>query len=314
MKNSNVADLFSNPPPPGKTVEVDAYFSGPLSKIIKGPPPSPGETRICPVMIWTQTLTDQPFRGTLSVLNSTRNNLLSKDIPWLVATVPPEMRLGIGPLPYHARFRGHLGDPRVAECFERDRIFLVEQIVKTHEKVPQSESRSFTLRKDYSQWPRYSDPNLGYSLPYPPDWTVKSPKNATAIAFYSPQNPEHPVIVEVLSESARQTKYPNLVKATANVMAFEQRPYFNDEGNQSLLGETLEEDHGETERVQIVLFSTPERTFELRLRYPLGFAASQQLLAQYTAMVSGFRLDNPHSNIPLIIQPSGPPAQPPRRL
>lgn len=239
--------------------------------------------------------------------------MLPKDIPWLIAAVLPEMRSEIGPLPYHARFRGHLGDPRFAECFERDRIFVVEQVVKTDEKVPQPDAKSFRLRMDYSQWPRYSDPNLGFSLPYPPDWTVKTLKDATTITFYSPQNPAHPVVVEVLSQSARQTRYPNLVEAPADVMAFQQGKYFDVKGSQSLFGDTLEED-GDIERVQIVLFSTPERTFELRLRYPLGFAASQQLLAQYTAMVSGFRLDNPQSNIPLIIQPSDPPAQPPRTL
>jgi hypothetical protein len=259
-------------------------------------------------------LSDQPFLGTLSVLNSTRNNILSEETPWLIAAVEPAQHPQIAPLPYYARFRGHLGDPRFADCAMSDRIFVVEQVVKTYEQVPRPEPPRFQLPADYNQWPRYHNPTWGYSLPYPSDWNVrplKSTKAGAAIAFSSAHHLEHPVMVEVLSQSARQTRYPNLVEAPSNLGVFQQGLGFKVEGGQGLWGETLESEMGD-ERVQTVLFSTPERTFELRLRYPLGFTASQQLLTQYTAMVSGFQLDNPQHNVPLILQPSVPPSPPPQ--
>lgn len=313
MTHSDITDFIQQRPSPGTTVEIDAFFSGPTAKWFSLPPPVGGQTRLCPIPIWNHILSDQPFLANLSVLNSTRNNLLNEKAPWLIAAVDPIQRTSIGPFPYHARFRGHWGDPRFADCSRSDRIFVVEQVVKTYGQVPPLKTPRFKLPEDYDQWPRHRDPTWGYSLPYPSNWSVRplKPKGAVAaIAFSSPQHPEYPVIVEVLSQSARQSRYPNLVEAPATLGVFQQGLGFKVEGSQKLSGETLESEMGD-ERVQIVLFSTPEQTFELRLRYPLGFAASQQLLAQYTAMVSGFELDNPQRNIPLVIQPAMAPSAPP---
>jgi hypothetical protein len=74
----DVADLLRDPPPPGKSVEVDAYFNGagdfPFSG---GPPPAP-DTVACPFR-WFPTLTDRPLRSFLSILNATTEGWTSQD-------------------------------------------------------------------------------------------------------------------------------------------------------------------------------------------------------------------------------------------
>jgi hypothetical protein len=83
-------------------------------------------------------------------------------------------------------------------------------------------------------------------------------------------------------------------------------------GSQHLSGFTVERDAGEATRTQSVLFSTRHRIYELKLEYPLGFKASQPLLTNYSAIVLGFRLDNPKQNIPFSPYPTPTPTASPR--
>src|SRR5207248_2570700 len=117
-RGPSVKELLSNPPAPGEVVEVDAYFSGAGAPVLPGGwAPTPGSAT-CPEFA-NAALTDEPFQPILMVLNSAQANYLSTDDPWLIATVPeatrPNVRV-LPQLPYHARLRGHLGDPAFAHC------------------------------------------------------------------------------------------------------------------------------------------------------------------------------------------------------
>ncbi|NLF11016.1 MAG: hypothetical protein GX597_04430, partial [Anaerolineaceae bacterium] len=117
---SDVAGLLQNPPAPGEVVELDAYFSGAASSLMRGGPAPAQDQVVCPThRTWAAALTDRPFPGTLRLLNGTRSNALPADAAWLVATVPEAAQPGqliIPDFPYHARFQGRLGDPAFAGC------------------------------------------------------------------------------------------------------------------------------------------------------------------------------------------------------
>ena len=55
---------------------------------------------------------------------------------------------------------------------------------------------------------------------------------------------------------------------------------------------------GSAERTVAVLFSGQGKTYELSVRYPLGRAASQELLTAYSAIVAGFRFAAPPAPSP----------------
>jgi hypothetical protein len=54
---------------------------------------------------------------------------------------------------------------------------------------------------------------------------------------------------------------------------------------------------GNERRMESVSFSAGDRIYELKLVYPTGFEASQELLNAFIVMVNRFRLDNPNANV-----------------
>jgi hypothetical protein len=306
LPGPGVADLLRQPRAQGEAIEVDAYFSGAQPVAMFGFPRPPDDDQVyCPTFFaWQVVLTDQPFSPAVYLLSSTWGNVLPDDAPWLAATTPEAMQPGqivLPQLPYHARFRGHLGDPALAHCPNADRIFVVEEVVAVYaEQPPATAGGALQVPKDYANWPRYHDTALGYSLPYPPDWTVElpGPDLVVAVDLRAPQWPDYPVMVrvhagEMLYDQYDPASIPPLLQGQA-FGVFEQGWAFDGriEG-QHLAGFQVDRPAtaGEGEGSVSVLFSANGYTYELALRFAMGFDAPQQLLAIYSAMVEGFRLD-----------------------
>jgi hypothetical protein len=308
-----VADLLRDPPPSGETVEVDAYFTGAGPVLSpEGPIPRPDQVA-CPTW-WAldAALSDQPFPAILVLLNVVTSNALPDDEPWLVATEPEATRPGVRlspQLPYHARLRGHLGDPAFAHCPHADRIFLIEEVVKVYPEEPRTRpAYQLELPDDYVSWPRTHDADLGYSLPHPPDWRVETlaePDVLSAIALRAPQWPDHPLVVRVHAGETHRDPHdpaytPPLLEGEGHG-PMEQGQALGEEimDSQHLAGYRVDREAGPGERAVSALFSAHGRTYELALRYPIGFDASQPLLTAYSAIVEGFRLDTPPDPTPM---------------
>jgi hypothetical protein len=129
--NPGVADLLRHPPAPGTSAEVDAYYSG----ATYSPVPGGFMSTRCPSRR-NAALTDRPLLAQVHVLNAVYGNAVPEDAPWLIAAKgeakTPDPRLA--DLPYHARLRGHLGNPAFAQCQDAERIFVVEAVVKTYQQ------------------------------------------------------------------------------------------------------------------------------------------------------------------------------------
>jgi hypothetical protein len=304
LPGPGVADLLGNPPAPGETVEVDAYFSGVGTIPMAGGPPPMQDQVVCPTyFVWNAALTDQPFPAVLQVLNGIASNLPPDDAPWLVATTPEAIQPGqmiLPQFPYHARFRGHLGDPAFVDCPNADRIFVVEEVVAVYAEEPLAPAAyPWKPPEGYGAWPRYHDAGLGYGLPYPPEWTVEpvdEPGVVAVVTLSAPQWPGYPVQVRVHAGEIRYDQYdptsiPPLLQGDSWGV-FEQGWAFNGEiTGQHLAGFEVQRQAGPGERSVAVLFSANGYTYELELTYPTGFDAPQPLLTAYTAIVEGFRLD-----------------------
>ncbi len=294
----DVADLLRNPPSPGKSIEIDAYFSGTTTVPHPGGFPPPPDQVACP-SFYGAALTDRPFLADLVVLNSIGGNPLPDDAPWLIAVTSDMLRPGVWQLPqlpYHARLRGHLGESVLAHCQHADRIFLVEQVVQVYEEKP-AESLPY-LRKppdDYATWSRYHDANLGFGLSYPSDWHIDQLDDVTW-NLHATQRLDLPLVVRVHSGETHLDQYdstlmPPLLQGITSFGVYEQGGGFNRTiDSQHLDGYQVGHDDP-TERSVSVLFSGSGHTYELALRYPLGFDAPQPLLTAYSAIVESFRLD-----------------------
>ncbi len=296
----DIADLLRNPPVPGKSVEVDAYFSGAGGFPFSGGPPPSRDELVCPFR-WFPTLTDKPLRSFLTVLNSTVGNGPPESSPFLIAVNEEGKQPGVRTfpqLPYYARFQGHLGDPAFAHCESSDRIFLVEQILTVYEdKPPEPSAYRQKLPDDYAAWPRYHDAALGFSLPHPPDWRIERLDDVTW-NLRAPGWPNYPVVVRVHVGETRYDQYdsasiPPLMQGNAGFSVFEQDYVFDQADSQHLAGYQVDREAGPDKRSVSVLFSSGSHTYELALTYPLGFDAPQPLLTAYSAIVVGFRLDAP---------------------
>ncbi len=307
-----VADLWRHPPAPMTSGEVDAYFSGLGGAVGPGPVPAPGMV-VCPAVIWDALLADRPFRPFLQILNGMVSNALPDDAPWLIATTPEQLRPGkmVTPeLPYHARLRGHFGEPAFARCDRTSRIFVVEGVVRVYEQQPPDRPAQIGILTPPAQvagWPRHHDPKLGYGLPYPPDWTVEpldAPDLLSAVALRAPGWPGYPVVVRVHDGETHYDQYnPALTPPLLRGLGFgvlDQAGLLPPGSNarQTLAGYSVERGDDPAHRTVAALFSAHGRTYELVLRYPLGFDAPQPLLTGYTAIVAGFRLDAPPAPTP----------------
>jgi len=285
-------------------LEIDAYYSGTNPWVHHGPPPPPDATQaLCPAS-WGSALTDQPFQALLTVLNGSCSNDLPEDGAWLVAVTPematPGVRAG-AQLPYHARLRGHLGDPAFAHCADAARIFMVEAVVTVYEQDPPAAPQGWPA--GYAGWPWHHDERLGYSLTFPPGWDIERLADGT-LALTAPEWPAYPVTItahegELEYDPYEPASVPPLLQGDSWGV-FEQGLSFGmpAAGSQRLAGYRVERPASPGERAVSVLLSGGGRTYELSLRYPLGFAAPQPLLAAYSAIVEGFRLDVPPGPTP----------------
>ena len=293
-----VADILAHPPAPGQTFELDAYYSGTSPWVHHGPPPPPDAREpLCP-MRWADALTDRPFQAMLSILNGSCSNGLPDDAPFLVAVTPEGLVPGVRAapeLPYHARLRGHLGDPAMAHCPDAARIFVVEQVVQVYEDPPPEEA-GLKLPADFAAWPRYHEAGAGFSLPHPADWQVQRLDDVTW-SLRDPRWPGYPVWVRLHVGEMRYDPYdpgstpPRLQGESFGV--YEQGWAFGQDlvESQHLSGYRVDRPGTAGEREVAVFFSGGGRTYELGLRYPQGFDAPQALLTAYSALVEGFRLD-----------------------
>jgi hypothetical protein len=298
------ADLLQNPPAPGETVELDAYFSNAGSTFLpSGPPPAPDQVS-CPTNLgWAAALTDRPFLASLRLLNGSRGNALPEGTTWLVATTPQATQPGqktLPQLPSLGRLRRHLGDPAFAGCVNADRIFVVEEVMAVYQEPPPMDTeQEWALPTDYATWPRYEDAGLGYSLPYPPGWEatrIDEPDAISALALRGLQWPGYGLVIRVHAGETNYDPYdpasaPPLLQGTG-FGVYEQGRAFGQpvEGSQGLSGYAVERSSGAGRGEETVLFSGGGYTYELDMTYPTGFEASQPLLTAYTAMVEGFRL------------------------
>ena len=291
--NPGVADILRNPPAAGVSFEVDAYHSGATYTPVPGGFMSPR----CPSR-WNATLTDRPLLAQLHVLSSISGNPFPEDAPWLIASQvhsqTPEP--SVPDLPYHARLRGHLGDPVFSECQYAERIFVVEAVAKTYQKEAPGPKFQFNeLPDDYAIWLRYHDPTLGYSLRYPPDWQIDRADDST-LALRAPEWRGYPVKVIVHPGETHEDIYdaaslPSLLRGGGWGVFGQGGMFGGTLETQQLNGYFVEREPSASEREDGVLFSGSGGTYELSLRYPVGFDAPQPLLTAYTIIVQGFQLD-----------------------
>ncbi len=287
----SIEQLLARPPASGKALEVDAYFSGAIV-----PPPEGADSAGCDVDPHA-ILSDKPFLPDLAVLGGTQSNSLSERAAWLVVALPD----GVAPssLPYHARFRGHLGaPPGVAGCPAAGRVFFVDKVIRTYAARPPAASDPAVKP---ANWRRHQDVGAGYSVPQPPGWRVEQPDSAT-LTLRDPRWPESPVIVRVYPGETHDDPYdpaaaPRL--AGQNWSLFEQATARAGQAADSpgLSGYRLERSQS-GERTLAVLFSGHGKTYDLSVRFPLGLDAPQPVLTAYTAMVAGFSLNTPPGPTP----------------
>lgn len=305
----DIADLLANPPAAGQDVELDAYFS-PGFPFPGGPWAAEPDQVWCPTNeTWQVALTDRPFREALLYLNGAMSNSLPDDSAWLAATTPegtkPGQQMIFPELPYHGRLRGHLGDAAFSQCQNADRIFVVEAVVETYEQKAQEEigSSALQLPEGLSGWKEYHDAALGYSLPQPDGWDISAqaspePGIVSALTLRSRQWPDYPVQARVHAGETWYDQYdpsslPALLQGAKSFGVFKQGWAFNQRQltPHPLAGFEVEGQPSPTEWEAAVLFSGNGYTYELALRFPLGFDASQELLTTYTAIVESFQLD-----------------------
>jgi hypothetical protein len=291
----NISALLRDPPLPGTRVEIDGYYSGQTSLPMRGGFGYlvPKNKVFCPYKTRLRFLTDRPFLGNLPI----GVNVLPDVAPWLIATIPKALQPGVDTganLPYHARVRGYLGEPKFSACPDANRIFVVEKVLKVYVASPDPKFFPGSFPKDYATWPSFYDTKLGYRVSYPPDWKVEvlpnQSKQLSAIALRSQTWPNAPVTVRV---------YPAPLVAVRNYSAMRTFPQWLPPENgdtQHLVGVSFDQNMEDERRISSVSFSGSDRIYELKLAYPMGFEASQELLNTFILMVHRFRLDNPPKN------------------
>jgi lipoprotein-anchoring transpeptidase ErfK/SrfK len=303
----SVADLLAQEPAPSEIVEVDAYYSGAGRTAAKGNLLPSGEGP-CPADAYA-ILSDEPFLPELFLLGETQPNLLPDDAPWLAVTTPAAQGTPARPqLPYFARFRGRLSQaPPSAECPAGAWVLTVERVVRVYAERPPSPPQA-----GERAWPRYREVEAGYSVPHPPGWRPVRPDSST-LALHPPQWPGYPVTVRIHPGETHHDPYdptaaPRLLREQ-EWSSFAQSSALGRAGAaEGLVGYRLDRDVAPAERSATVLFSAHGKTYELTLRYPLGFAAPQPLLTAYSAIVARFRFAAPPgpSPTPPVRQALGP--------
>jgi hypothetical protein len=295
-----VAALLASPPAAGQLVEVDAYFAGADPRVMRRGSPTLPDVVECPDLP-ASVLTDRPFPPSYQVLNMWASNMPPDDAPWLAAITPEVATPGshrFTNLPYHARLRGRLGDPRVAHCRRPERVFMVEAIVAVYPDAPPSPAGPWSAPPGLADWPRRREPGLGLSLAVPPGWAVEplaEPGLVGGLALRAPEWPDRPVLLrvhpgETWYDWLAPTVRPPLFEGATSYGVYQQGQFPRWGPTQGLSGWHASRSFP-GERSESVLFNGGGRTHELTVRFPIGYDVPQGLLTAYTAIVEGFALD-----------------------
>jgi hypothetical protein len=304
-----IAKMLSNPPPIGTVVELDAYYVRKWNPVPDRHPPfteTPEPQIHCPFRF--TALTDTPMYGYLHDLDATFSNAPLATEEYLVAVDPAQTQRASIPaspeLPFHARLRGRFGDPALAHCAEGKRVFVVERVLRVYEQEVPENVFVLDLPNDFSTWTRYEDSHYSFSIPHPPDWNVTNinePNIVFGVAFASPEQPAQPVMVRVYDREnvvdpndLDASPIADILETSSSYGMYQQGSFDGKVETQGLAGSVVSRQN-EQERVVAAVFGQNGKSYEIRLRYPLGIQAQQKLLTTYIAMVQGFRFGQPQS-------------------
>jgi hypothetical protein len=296
----DIANLLNGNTLPGTSVEIDAYYNGSWQLLLG---PAADKVAIsknhCPIR--HPALTDTLMYGYLYDLGLPLPNAPLATDEYLIAVDLTQARQsdvpGIPDFPFHARLRGHLGDPAFADCAEAERIFVVEQIVRVYtQNVPLS-LLVVDPPKEFSSWTRHRDTQYGFTIPVAPDWTTTTldePNLLTGVKFVPPAQLDSTVTVRVYPQDKMLDPY-DLESAPFTRIPMrrllEQGKRFGSQLQTQKLSGEVAVNQTDTERVNIVVFKQNGKMYVLELRYRLGRAADQNVLTKFVAMVEGFRLE-----------------------
>jgi hypothetical protein len=326
----NIAGLLGAPPALGQTVEIDAYHWVGYRRGVSFARDAQG----CPLPSDVTILSDWPVPEAIRFPFGGYANV-SPDYPpdaepWLIpmpvliasspgtavaavgtdtslSTALPEVA-GSLQIPYHARLRGHIGDPAFAKCAHSDRIFVVENIAAVYQEfLPQEPMLPlYQPPENYKSWPRYHDASLGYSFAYAPDWTVeplREPDVLSAVAVRTTQAPDNPIIMRVHAGETHTDPYdasslPDRIKRRnraddSGFFAQDQIQVVGGSNGQHLQGFWVERVLDPSVHTMTVLISAHGRTYEITVRYSIGLRADQSLLDTYALVLDRFHLDAP---------------------
>jgi hypothetical protein len=121
------------------------------------------------------------------------------DSPWLIPVVTEPNNTFI---PYHARYQGHLNDPKYAHCPYADRLFVVEKIVTVYTQDPPTPEPMSTYvhwPTNLEAWKTMRPASGGYSFLYPPDWQLTISKELDTletITLTSPTNSAEQIVIQ----------------------------------------------------------------------------------------------------------------------
>jgi hypothetical protein len=252
----------------------------------------------------TTLLTDRPVPWALPILQGGYSNAIYDYPPdsatWLVVNDNE-------PIPYHARLRGHIGDPSAAKCSFANHIFTVERVVTTYAQ-DNPDLGDMKVPDAFPSWPRYHDADLGYGFRYPPDWKVETLPATGLVAELAVRNPEHsdnPILVRVHAGETYVDPYdtahtpPLLQSEGGGLFSQDGIPIASQVSHQHLSGYyTRSNPPDHLSRQTTVFFNGGGRTYELILRYPIGMDASRELTDTYTLFMLSFQFDVPPGPTP----------------
>ncbi len=316
----SVADLARNPPAAGVDVEIDAYYDG-------NPPVAMFDMRRndpCP-LDYEATLTDQPLQGSVSILNARGGNGPPDGTPWLLVVALNDPTRS---LPYHARLRGHLGEPAFAACQPADHVFAVTAIVAVYAEQAPDWTDGWgpqTPAAQRSDWSVYHDPVLGYRFPHPSAWTAAPLAESGllgGVVLRDARWPDSPVTVRVHAGEIRWNPYgPTPVVTPAAVELADAYKQYLGPGDacSGLVGVHARRRFGADDVEEAILFAARGRTYEVTIRFhSMGFNVPQPVMSAYGSIVNAFALDEapaitpcPATAVPHATGTFGPPAPSP---
>ncbi len=289
-RSGGVADLLADRPPPGESVELDAWFG-------EGRISWPGRGRFesmsgCPT-VDSAPMLDRPLWQTIGFGSSMSSNPVPDDAPHLIAAFRPELagQEGEDPVafppsdwPAFARVRGHFptsdeafqsaieaGNP----CPDHDRIFVIDALLETY--LPAREYLWVPVAPE-ARWIRFRSLDLGLSLSHPPSWQVI--ESGDELTLVSPHWPDRSMRIRRASPSSDPIGAPTRRPASHAESwghFFQEREAaarFGD-NQASLEGEIAGCHDWDDERLDCLELNiaTPGQTYQVRIPFGRGFDA-----------------------------------------